>query len=227
MSRMMHRRGFSLIKTVIGVFVLISLTSIGLHTVFSWVPVSLQDVEGVNPSEDAVVVDLKERLQQALDKSYEVTISEEELNLYIAERLKLTQSAIVDDYITIKGVYVDLQPGAMEVIIEREIDYDRNVKDDGSKQFSFLPLTQTISLSMEVSVSTAENGDVSTTVSFPGAKFGQSPAPGGLVAVVKPSFDVIAKFFEQEIKLGYNNQTSVKIEDGVMTIDPRPLTEIQ
>ena len=216
-----------MIKTVVGMFVLISLTTIGLHTVFSWVPVSLQDVDGLSASDDVVVVDLKERLQQALDKSYEVTITEEELNLYIGKELKLTQSAIVDDYITIKGVYVDLQPNAMEVTIEREIDYAHNVKEGGAKQFSFLPLTQTITLQMEIAVKVSENGDEYTTVSFPGAKFGQAPAPGGLAAVVKPSFDMVAKFFEQEIKLGYNNRTSVKIEEGMMKIDPRPLTGAQ
>lgn len=215
-----------MIKSVVTLFVVISLTTIALHTVFSWVPRTLTDFDGVtNDAEQGEVVDLKEKLKQALEKSYEVTITEAELNLYIAQRLKLTHSAIVDDYVTIKGVYVDLKPNLVDITIEREIDYAANQQADGSKKFSFLPLSQTLSMQLAVTSSASENGDVNTQVSFPGASFGQAPSPGGLATVVKPNFDVVYDFFAEEIKLGYNNKSSITVEDGMMKIDFRALKD--
>ncbi len=60
-------------------------------------------------------------------------------------------------------------------------------------------------------------------VKFPGGNFGKSPAPGLLVRVVKPSFDVIAEVFQEEIKLGYEEMTSVVIGDGIMTLNSKPV----
>lgn len=219
----MSRRGFSLLKTIIGIVVVIAITSMAMHTAFSWIPRNLQAVDGMG-SEDEEVANLAERLEEAVvKKSYEVTITEAELNRYIASRLKLTQSPIVDDYVTIKAVYVDLKPDMLDISIEREFDYPNNQQDDGSKKVGFLPLAQTVSMQLEIRSEKDPDGGMKTTINFPGGNFGKSPAPGLLVHVVKPSFDLIAEFFEQEISLGYRQMTSVKIEDGLIKLDPRQI----
>lgn len=211
-----------MVKSIVTLFVVISLTTIAVHTVFSWVPRSSAEIDGVTAAGDEEgVVDLKEGLKQALEKSYVMTITEEELNRYIAKHLKLTHSAIVDDYVSIKGVYVDLKPNLVDITIEREVDYPANLQADGSKKFSFLPLNQTLSMQLAIEVTDSENGDVHTQVSFPGASFGRAPAPGGLAVVVKPNFDVVYDFFQEELKLAYNNGTSITVEDGLLKVDCR------
>jgi len=221
----MHRRGFSLLKTIITIAVLVALTSIAAHTVMSWVPRNLQDVAGTGPVEEgAEIPDLAERLKEAIQKSsYEVRITEEELNRYIASKLELTQSSIVDDYVKITGVYIDLKPDLIDVSIEREFNIPNNQQSDGSKKIGFMPFSQTVSMQIELRTVDDVDGGKMRTVSFLGGDFGKSPAPGSLVRIVKPSFDVIAEVFEEEIKLGYEEMTSVIVSDGVITLDPRPV----
>lgn len=210
-----------MIKATVSLFVLLSLSALAVHTILSWVPCDLGDVD----EGSGEVVDLKERLSKALNERYKVEISEAELNQYLNHKLTLKQSSIVDDYVKIQGVYVDLQTDKMEVSIKRVIDFEKNLKEDGSKQVPFLPATQTVSLQLQVTTRTNEQGEVFTAVEVPGGSFGRSPAPGGLVFVVKPSFDVLADFFKEELGLAYNNKTSVTLKDGVLVVDASELTE--
>ena len=220
----MHRRGFSLLKTIIAIVVLVALTSMAAHTVMSWIPRILQDVDGTGPVEEgATVPDLAERLKEAIDKSYEIEITEEELNRYIASKLELTQSSIVDDYVKITGVYVDLKPNLIDVSIEREFNIPNNQQSDGSKKLGFMPFSQTVSMQLEIRTVDDVDGGKMRVVNFPGGNFGKSPAPGLLVRVVKPSFDIIAEVFEEEIKLGYEEMTSVVIGDGIITLNSMPV----
>jgi hypothetical protein len=220
----MHRRGFSLLKTIIAIVVLVALTSMAAHTVMSWIPRNLQDVDGTGPVEEgATVPDLAERLKEAIDKSYEIEITEEELNRYIASKLELTQSSIVDDYFKITGVYVDLKPNLIDVSIEREFNIPNNQQSDGSKKLGFMPFSQTVSMQLEIRTVDDVDGGKMRVVNFPGGNFGKSPAPGLLVRVVKPSFDIIAEVFEEEIKLGYEEMTSVVIGDGIITLNSMPV----
>ncbi|MEO1857273.1 MAG: hypothetical protein ABGY95_07925 [Rubritalea sp.] len=220
----MDRRGFSLPKTIIAIVVLVALTSMTAHTVMSWVPRNLQNVDGTGPVEEGTKIpDLAERLNDAIENAYEVTITEEELNRYISSKLELTQSSIVDDYVKITGVYVDLKPNLIDVSIEREFDVPNNQQADGSKKVGFMPFSQTVSMQIELLTVDSDDGGKSRKLSFPGGNFGKSPAPGLLVTVVKSSFDVIAERFSKEIKSGYEEMTSVIIGDGVITLDPRPV----
>ncbi|MFD2159145.1 hypothetical protein ACFSW8_09575 [Rubritalea tangerina] len=194
------------------------------HTVLSWVPRNLQEVDGMHSSDEQPVADLHARLKEAVEKSYEVTITEEELNRYLASKLQLTQSPIVDDYVHIKGIYVDLKPGVIDVSIEREFTMPDNQQADGAKKVGFLPMAQTVSMQLEVETVDDVDGGKKTTVHFPGGNFGKAPAPGLLVYVVKPSFDIILNHFSEEVELGYRQMTSVKVEDGLIKLDPRPVT---
>ncbi|MGJ8672540.1 hypothetical protein [Rubritalea sp.] len=219
----MYRRGFSLLKTILGLLVVLSLASMAGHIIFSWMPRNLQSV-ATSPSDEIVEpVDLKKRLKKAVEENYPVEISESELNRYIADKLTLTQSPIVDDFVKINGVYVDLLPGVMDITIERTFDYPGNVQDDGSQKLGFLPLPQTVSMQLKVSSEDTPDGSVKTMVEFPGGSFGRAPAPGMLIALAKPSFDTIADFFTEELDLGYRQMTYVTIEDGVIKLDPRPI----
>ncbi|MFT5883046.1 MAG: hypothetical protein ACI9FG_001556 [Crocinitomicaceae bacterium] len=220
----MHRRGFSLLKTIIAIVVLVALTSMVAHTFMSWVPRNLQDVDGTGPVElGAKIPDLTERLREAIQKNYVVKITEEDLNRYIASKLELTQSSIVDDYVKITGVYVDLKPNLIDVSIEREFDIPNNQQSDGSKKLGFMPFSQTVSMQIELQTTDSDDGGKERSLTFPGGNFGKAPAPGSLVRIVKPSFDVIAEVFEEEIKLSYKEMTSVVVSDGFITLDPRPV----
>lgn len=216
-------RGFSIPKLIVGILVLSVLVGMGLHVVFSWVPRPMDDIDGyvsggLNPEK---VVDLKEKLEASIEGDYEVTVTEEEINRYLAAKLKLEQSKMVSRFVNIKGVYVDLKPDVMELIIERDFDYDENVKDDGSKLIGFLPFQQTVSMELEILTIEDEKGGTARAVNFPGANFGTAPAPGLFVKVVKPSFDAIHEHFSEEVDLAYAKMARIKINDGHLILDPR------
>lgn len=215
----MSRRGFSLIKTIIGLVSVLSLFAMAAHVVLSWMPRSVPAVEGKGTEP----VDLKARLEKSVKEEYPIEITEAELNQYLAEKLLLTQSPIVDDYVKIDGVSVQLSKDIIDVTIERTFDYPNNVKEDGSKKLSFMPLAQTVTMQLKVSSQSTTDGAVKTVVEFPGGHFGQAPAPGMLVTLVKPSFDVIADFFKEELDLAYHQMTYVSVDEGVIKLDPRPL----
>lgn len=216
----MSRRGFSLVKTIIGLISVLSLSAMAAHVVLSWMPRSVPAVE----VKEAEPVDLKARLEKSVKEEYPIEITEAELNQYLAEKLLLTQSPIVDDYVKIDGVSVELSKDLIDVTIERTFDYPNNLQEDGSKKLSFMPLAQTVTMQLKVSSEATADGAVKTVVEFPGGHFGQAPAPGMLVTLVKPSFDVIAEFFKEELDLAYNQMTYVSVDEGVIKLDPRPLS---
>lgn len=214
-------------KLIVATVVLCALTAMALHTALSWVPRNVQEIEGITLGDEAKVIDLKERLQQSLDKSYEVAITEHELNQYIASKLQLTHSPIIDDYIKIKGVYVDVKDDLLDITIEREFDYPQNTQSDGSKKISFLPFSQTVSMQIEVVTDKGEDGSATKRLHFPGATFGKAPAPGMFVYLVRPSFEKVAEFFADELDIAYHDMTSITVKDGVIHLDPRPLVRVQ
>ena len=219
----MSRRGFSLVKTIIGLVSVLSLTAMAAHVVLSWMPRSVSAVE----SNEADPVDLKLRLEKAVKEEYPIEITEAELNQYFAEKLLLTQSPIVDDYVKIEGVSVELNKDLIDITIERTFDYPNNLQEDGSKKLSFMPLAQTVTMQLKVRSEATADGAVKTVVEFPGGHFGQAPAPGMLVTLIKPSFDVIAEFFKEELDLAYHQMTYVSVDEGVIKLDPRPLNSEQ
>jgi len=187
---------------------------------FAWLPRELDDIDGKSVTDDEIVVDLKEKLMASKNGLYEITITEEEINRYLTNKLALAQSDLVGDYVKVKGVYVNLTPDNVEVIIERELDY---VQKEGGKdlgEIPFLPLTNTVSMNFKVYTEDVE-GKTRRSIEFPPGSFGLVPAPGQFVMLVKPSFDKIAELFAVEIDLGYEQMTRVEVGDGFIKLDPQ------
>ena len=65
--------------------------------------------------------DLLEVLTNAADRDYDVSISEEEINLFLRDTLSSKQGGILADQVKIKDVAVRLEDGRAEVIIVRDV----------------------------------------------------------------------------------------------------------
>lgn len=225
----MLQKGFSFPKFIVGLLIIGILGGLCFHTYLSWKPRDLSDIDGLedDATKKEQVVNLKEKLDAALKGEYEVTITEEEINRYIASRLKLSQSSLLDRYLTVKGVYVNLlQDNKAEVIILRSVDFPDNEKKDGGKYVSFLPTDQTVTLDLIVTCETT--GDETTkTLTYPGGRYGQAPAPNQFARVILPGFKSLAEFFEDELAMVYDEMKTIKIEDGKLILTPPKATVMQ
>jgi len=212
-----------MIKTVMTLLILGILAAMGGFVYFGWQGADLSDVSG-RKGIAIGYVDIERKVRNALNDNAEVTLTEAELNQYIAKNLKMKQGGFMKGFAKVKGVYVDLKPDVMEVFIKREI---AQYGEDGTiKTDVFKPFTHTVSMKLKIFTVVDEKGVTSRKVEFPGGRIGKAPTPGLMVTVVKASFDQLAEHFKAETELGYKKMTSITVGDGFIKLDPRVKTRL-
>ncbi len=219
-----HGKGAGILKGILTLLILGTLVGMGAYVYFAWQKADLSVVDGrekiINGDDLNSEADVLQKLVNARNGNYVVTLTEEEVNAYLAKKLKLKQGGPMKGFASIKGIYVDFTPDLMEVFIEREI---AQYGEDGKPKTEYLqPFDHTVS--MKYKIYTVDNGEGKGTKNiceFPGATIGKSPAPGMFVKMVKQSFDKVEKHFKREIELASKGVTFIKIEEGKITFDPR------
>jgi len=211
------------LKMVISLIALMVLALIGGFVYFGWQGADLSGVsgrEGLSNRQTTIgYVDIERKVRNALNANVEVTITEADLNQYIAKNVKMKQGGFMKGFATVRGVYVDLKPDIMEIFIEREIaQYGEAgvIKTD-----VFKPFIHTVSMKLKIFTVVDENGVTTRKVEFPGGTIGKAPTPGLMVTIVKGSFDQLAEHFKAETALGYKKMTSITVGDGFIKMDPR------
>lgn len=212
------RKGFSKLKLLLSLVILVVLGGLGGFVYFGWQSADLSDVSG-SKGRAIGYVDLKQKVRNAISSNSEVKITEAELNQYLLKNLKMKQGGFMNDFASVKGVYVDLKPDIMEVFIEREI---AQYGDDGEiKTDVFQPFRHTVSMKFKIYNDKDSEGKEAIVIDVLAGSVGKAPVPGLLVMMVKPSFDQIAEHFKKEIELSYNRMQKITIGDGFVTLDPR------
>jgi hypothetical protein len=225
---MKKRKGFGLLKMLMTLLILIVLAAMGGFVYFGWQGADLSGVsgrEGIVKGQTGIgYVDIERKVRNALNADVEVTLTEAELNQYIAKNMKMTQGGFMKGFATVKGVYVDLKPDMIEVFIEREVAQYGD--DDVIKTDVFKPFDHTVSMKLKVSTVEDVAGVTTRKIEFPGGTIGKAPTPGLMVTIVKDSFDQLAEHFKTEIDMGYMRMTSITVGDGFITLDPRVKTRV-
>lgn len=221
---MSKRKGFGMIKQILVLVVLVMLVLVGGITYLAWQKADMSGIsgrEGLIKGQEAIgYVDIKKKIENALNSKSEVVISEAEINQYIAKNLKMNQGGLFKGFASVQGVYVDLTDDHMEIFIEREI---AQYGDEGAvKEDIFPPFNQTVSMKLKVYNGLNDEGKPAILIEFPGATIGKVPAPGMLVKIVLSSFLQIRDHFETEIGF-YEKMNKIAITDGVITLDPNPV----
>lgn len=225
---MKKRKVFSILKMVMTLLVIGLLAAMGGFVYFGWQGADLSGVsgrEGIAKGQSGIgYVDIERKVRNALNADVEVTLTEAELNQYIAKNVKLTQGGFMKGFASVKGVYVDLKPDMMEIFIEREI---AQYGEEGSiKTDVFKPFTHTVSMKLKIFTVVDGKGVTTRKVEFPGGTIGKAPTPGLMVTIVKDSFDQLAEHFKVETDLGYEKMTSITVGDGFVKLDPRVKTRM-
>lgn len=142
-------------------------------------------------------VDVPALIETAAKSRNEVTITERQLNSWLANTLKARQEGLVADYVNIRGVWVrfdEEEGGRVEIIIERDIE----------------GYPQTVSMFLRIERKKKEDGSFTTYVHkdggriggvlAAGGRFGKVRVPQGFLFFTKDSFETLFDLFEQELE---------------------------
>lgn len=176
-------------------------------------PYDLGDLDGRNAivtGQQVAASPLDIRLQTAIERDEPVTFTEAEINHWLRQRLNVKQGSDIGAYVSVQGVWVNLAPGEIELVIERELSH------------GFLHV-----VTLFMKFVPAENG---FTIHRHSSRVGQVKLPGGFARLVMPSFENMAKELTKELKL-YKDESltldkqlklhEIKVDNGRITLDPR------
>jgi hypothetical protein len=211
------RRAGSLERAaVLGVVLLISGLAYVLVLVFQ--PQNLADIRtGNDPVNPIAARDLTKVFSQSIEGSYALRLSEDEINAYLAKTLAVKQGGALGGMVTLEKVLVRLETDRAEVIMVRKI--------------GGWPMTT----SMWVAVNQTENakGEIETHIDLDGGpmpvfsfvsrggRFGKLVVPQGFLLLVRDSFAGLAAQYPEEIRLGFEEMSRIRIEKGALVLDPR------
>lgn len=144
---------------------------------------------------------LKPRLDSAVAGNYPVTFREEEVNAWLSERIEAKQEGLLEPFVKVRGVWVNLTKDEVEIIIERQIKEHTHVS------------------SMFMQFDRSERG---YSIRRDSAHIGQVRAPGGFARLIMPTFNHLAAELNEELKpYREGNIRDIRVEDGKITFDPR------
>jgi hypothetical protein len=208
---------------LMGLLVLGVIAGLGAALYYISLPQDLSDIGGYAPISTTPASpprDMRAVLEKSLEGEYSVTLSETELNHWLARELALKQGGELAEWVKLNRVWVRLREGVAEVIIERDV--------------AGYPLTTSMFLQVE-QTETAQG--VSTQIHLHGGgfhemaprptrggRFGQLTVPQGFLIMVMPDFQKLAEVFETEIDLGFQRMTRIRIEDKRLMLDPKKPT---
>lgn len=186
---------------------------------FVWQAQDLSDIKGLGAgSRGKGARNLKAVLKSSVDRAYPVTLSEEEINLYLRQTLEAKQEGLLAEGQEFRGVYVRLKEDQAEIIMERTVfgrpftvsmflrieqnetmkGIERTVLRDGGEYFAEAPRLKR------------------------GGRFGRVVVPQGFLLLVLPSFEKLAHVYREEISEGIEEMARIKIEEDKLVLDPRP-----
>lgn len=212
------KSGGGCLSLLITLIFLVAAVGLGSALFFIVQPQDLTNLGGYGPAaKTAPVRDMKVVLKNAIERGFPVTLSEADINNWLGRTLTTKQGGVLASQISLERVWVRLEDGVAEIIMERKI------------------MGQPFTVSMFLKIEKFENAKGVTTVvnmdggpfhkDFPvpprGGRLGKLVVPQGFLILVKPAYEKLAKLFLEERALGLEEMSRVKIEKGRLILDPR------
>lgn len=199
-------------------FMLIFLTGLGAAVFYIAQPQDLTDVGGYGPAAAlAQRKDLKSTLQNSLDRGYEVTLSEEDINGYLSRTLAAKQGGLLGSNVSLDGAWVRLEEGRVEVVLERRIfGHPLTIS-------TYIQITQTVAPTGAPSTEGVLHGGpyINDLPLNRGGRFGQLVVPQGFLLLVLPSFQKLADLYKTEVELALGRMARIRIQKDKLILDPR------
>lgn len=209
------------LRRLLSLFIMLMVCGLGAAMFFVSQPQDLSDIgmggSGPVPSGESPR-DLKAVLRASLERGHAVTLSETEINLWLARTLAAKQGGPLAEWVSIGRVCVRLEEDVAEIIMERRA------------------FGRAFTVSMFVKIEqTEENGRVRTIIErhggpyspdlpnpMRGGRFGQLMVPQGFLMLVVPAYAKLADAYREEIHLAFEEMARIRIEPNRLVLDPRP-----
>ena len=199
-------------------FLLAGAGGLGAALFFIAQPQDLTDIGGYGAAgKPAPLRDIKAVLKSSIDRGYPVTLTETEINQWLGRTLSVKQGGLLAEQVSLKGVWVRLEDGYAEVVMERSVM---------GKPFTVSMFLQIQQLQGPRGVRTEvllHGGPYHETVPNPpkGGRFGKLVVPQGFLLLLMPAYEKLAAVFPEEIRLGFEEMARIRIENDRLVLDPR------
>jgi hypothetical protein len=154
-------------------------------------------------------------LKNAHERGHALTISEADINLWLSKTLVPKQGGPLATKVTLNQVWVRLNDGYAEVIMERSI----------------LGKPFTVSMFLKVEQTEGEQG-IRTEIHrhggpfhadapklMRGGRFGKLVVPQGFLVLVMPAYSKLSETYAEEIRLAFEEMSRIRIESGRLLLD--------
>jgi hypothetical protein len=185
---------------------------------FALQPQDMGDLGGHGPAMRATPPrDMKAVLQNAIDRNYAVTLSEAEINQWLASTLEMRQGGVLAKDIKLEHFRVRLEQDRAELILMRTVF---------GKPFSvsmYFKVNKELSGREIITTFNPSGGRFLKDYQFPqkGGRLGQLVVPQGFLHLLMPSYSKIAALYEEEIELAFTRMQRVRFEEDRLVLDPR------
>lgn len=181
-------------------------------------PQDLSDIEGYGPGAQAQEArDLGAVLRESLERGHEITITEEELNRWIGQTLKIEQKGLLGFAVKINGIGVRISEDQAEIVIERSF---LGLKSTHSMFMQVLVESDAVSSSKEVILHGGPIANFFTPLKR-GGRFGRLTVPQGYLYLVKPCFFQLGETCGKELEMAFGKMHSIRLEEGKLVLTPR------
>ena len=195
-------------------FVFLGLLAVGLLgylTYLTFEPHDLSDIDGYRTEPSLIPPpgrDLGNVLAEAERGGIPARLTEREINHYLIRTLKMDQEGVFAPWVELQGVWVRLEDGVAEVIIERLLMGKRK---------------HTIAMHLEVEQEEGEDGQVSTLVNPTGGRFGRTEVVEGYLYLVIGGFKALGARYDDELgnfRKMFESKARLEIKEGELVITP-------
>jgi len=207
---------------LVSLWILCFLASLILALVWIAKPQDLGDIGGYEMTGEAGEArDLHAVLQASLRHGHPLSLTESEINHWLGRTLKMRQGGILADHVSLDRVWVRLEDGLAEIIMERQ------VMGQPFTVSMFLQIEQTQDKSGRRTVIERHGGRYVDDFPIPkrGGRFGSLVVPQGFLKLVVPAFSDLAELYREEIRLALEAMARVSIEPNRFVLHPRQSTD--
>lgn len=183
---------------------------------FACLPQDLESIDGYRADAATQARDLALVMEKSLEKGHSLTLSEEEINRWLARTVAPRQGGLLASLVTLEGVWVRLMDGYVEIIQERSmLGYRFTVS-------VFVSLERTEEAGRVRKQAHLHCGPYHEALPRPlrGGRFGRLVVPQGFLVFVMPAYRKLAHEFRNEIKLGIEEMSSVSFESKRLILKP-------
>ena len=201
-----------------GLFLFVMFSSLLAALFFISQPQDLTKIDGYGPAAKMMPSrDLRTVLHNAAERGFPVTITEEELNRYLANTLQTRQGGLLSEHSSLDAVWINLEADRAEVIL------DRHVFGRPLTLSMFLRVEQHLNGKGIPGIDVLRNGGPyvkDSPLPNQGGRFGQLIVPEGFLLLIMPSMEKLAKAYSEEL-LSLQEMARIRIDEGRITFDPR------